>query len=93
MREAIMLQKKNPIVMSTAECPSCLRIRMVAIAHIIPERIPNQSPTFLGMGKFRPKPKMINIPINARMMARMRCHVMLSLRIMAANNVLQTGVK
>ena len=59
-----------------------------------PGRIfPNQSPILLGTGKFRPNPKMTNIPIMASIIATIRCHVMASRRIAAANNVLQTGVR
>ena len=79
--------------MATAEWFSCLRMRTIAIAHTNPERIPNQSPILRGTGKLRPNPKITNIPIMARIIATIRCHVMVSRSTAAANSVLHTGVR
>ena len=88
-----MLQPKNPQVRSIAANLSDCRNLTAARAQTMPDANPSQSPMFLGIGKFIPRPKMISIPVIASVIARMRRPVIASPRIRRANIVLHTGVR
>ena len=73
---------------------SMLRKSIVFItAQEIPEQSPNQSPMLLGIGIFKPNPKIINIPKAAKKIAITLAKVMLSPNTKAAISVLHIGVR